>query len=39
MELFITGKAYVYAVQSDIFWLTIMGMFCRRLLHFHKKTG
>ena len=27
MELFITVKSYIYAVQSDIFWLTIMGMF------------
>jgi DHA2 family multidrug resistance protein len=27
MELSITLKSYVYAVQSDIFWLTILGMF------------
>ena len=27
MELFTKVKAYTYAVESDIFWLTILGMF------------
>ena len=26
MELFTTVKSYIYAVQSDIFWLGILGM-------------
>ena len=37
LELFITAKSYVYAVQSDIFWLTIMGMFAVIFCLFIKK--
>jgi DHA2 family multidrug resistance protein len=37
LELFTTVKSYVYAVQSDIFWLTIMGMFAVIFCLFIKK--
>ena len=37
MEQFTTVKAYVYAVQSDIFWLTILGMFAVIFCLFIKK--
>jgi len=37
MELYITVKSYVYAVKSDIFWLTIMGMFAIFFALFIKK--
>ena len=37
MELSITVKSYIYAVQSDIFWLTILGMFAIIFALFIKK--
>ena len=39
MELFTRVKAYVYAVESDIFWLTILGMFAIIFAIFIKKQN
>jgi DHA2 family multidrug resistance protein len=36
-ELYTTVKAYTYAVQSDIFWLTVLGMFAIVFALFIKK--
>ena len=39
LELFTTVKSYVYAVQSDIVWLTILGMFAVIFCLFIKKQN